>query len=201
MKLELAYKIYTHRVLSTLEKKAANVALRFSIKEGNVFIYMLYSIHKMKNKLREKKKPLSWYWDLQKMSHLRLLKRAVWCNDRQTITVNSIPAANVAMVLGGRVVDPFMTHLSAVKWLCTKPQVVRSKSRLYSFPVARLNPRRQCFINTVLTPRVQAFHGTSQRQAYVLRLGVCVWSHFHEDPEGTCAPPHLSAEPDTGEPS
>ena len=55
MKLELAYKIYTHRVLSTLEKKAANVALCFSIKEGNVFIYMLYSIHKMKNKLREKK--------------------------------------------------------------------------------------------------------------------------------------------------
>lgn len=51
MKLELAYKIYTHRVLCTLEKKTANLILHFLVKEGNVFIYVLYSIHKIKNKL------------------------------------------------------------------------------------------------------------------------------------------------------
>lgn len=51
MKLELAYKRYTHRVLCTLEKKAANWALHFSVKKGRVFIYILRSIHKMKNKL------------------------------------------------------------------------------------------------------------------------------------------------------
>lgn len=50
MKAELAYKIYTHRVLCTLEKKA-NLGLHFSLKEGNMFMYMSYSIHKMKNKL------------------------------------------------------------------------------------------------------------------------------------------------------
>lgn len=51
MKLELAHKIDTHRVLCTSEKKAANVALCFSVREGNVFIYMLYCFHKMKSKL------------------------------------------------------------------------------------------------------------------------------------------------------
>lgn len=50
MKLELADEMYTHRVLCTLGEKAHGV-LCSSIKEGNVFISMLYGIHKMKNRL------------------------------------------------------------------------------------------------------------------------------------------------------
>lgn len=50
MKAELVYKIYIYRVLCTLEKKV-NLGLYFLFKEGNMFMYMFYSIYKMKNKL------------------------------------------------------------------------------------------------------------------------------------------------------
>lgn len=48
-----------HRALCTLEKKAANVSRCFSVQEGNVLIYMLYCVHKMKSELgaQEGKKP------------------------------------------------------------------------------------------------------------------------------------------------
>lgn len=50
MKAELVYKIYIYRVLCTLEKKV-NLGLYFLFKEGNMFMYMFYSIYKMENKL------------------------------------------------------------------------------------------------------------------------------------------------------
>lgn len=143
------------------------------------------------------------------MSHLRLLKRAVWCNDRQTVTLNSGPAANLARALGGRVLDAFITHRSLVKWLHIKAPVKRAKSTFYSFPMARLTPRRQSSVNTFSNTEGAGFPWHRPKQACVLAWGVRVLTHCSEEREafqgwapGTCAhPPPPSAEPDTGEPS
>lgn len=168
------------------------------VKEGNVLIHMRHCIHKMKSKLgaQGKKTPLSWYWDLQKMSHLRLLKRAVWCNDRQTVTLNSGPAANLARALGGRVLDAFITHRSLVKWLHIKAPVKRAKSTFYSFPMARLTPRRQSSVNTFSNTEGAGFPWHRPKQACVLAWGVRVLTHCSEEREafqgwapGTCAHP------------
>lgn len=70
-------------------------------------------------------------------------KRTVWWNDRQTVTLNSVPAGNSAIFLWGRFIDPFITHLSVVKQFNIKAQVKRTEPRFYGFAVAQLHLRRQ----------------------------------------------------------